>query len=167
MSMVYRLPQGARYIPTNNTFSAAFGSPTYGLYDFNVASNKNQSVVELQQNTVYYVDYFQIAGNIPSETFLSVISTQPTLIFHRLLDSSVMFTKEIPISVFSAQVYLGTFIKSAKKGDALTASFNGVLSQNADLIGITPISINLKCSIFAIDEILFNKQFAGREFTKR
>jgi hypothetical protein len=89
------LPKSSRYIPTNNTFSAIFGTPTPGVYDFGSAGNANQAVFTLQPNTVYLVDYFAISGNISSEVFLSIINTQPMLEFHKK-SGEIMFTNSIP-----------------------------------------------------------------------
>jgi hypothetical protein len=162
MAIVQKIPHEARFIPTNNTFAAAFGTPTVGYYDFGIAANSGQNVIALQPSTYYYVDYFQIAGNIPSETFLSVISTQPVLEFKRRLDGHIMFTAGIPISAFSAQIYISAFFYSQKKDDYLTATFSGILAQNFDLVGVSPININMKLAVYAMDEKIYGKEFLKR-----
>jgi hypothetical protein len=162
MSRSVILPKKSRYIPTNNIFSASFNSPSYGVYDFGVAANAGQTVIVLQPNTVYFVDYFSVSGNIASETFLSVISTQPYLTFSKKT-GGVLFTQKIPVSSFSAENPIGQFLDSQIDGDEIQASFTGVLSQNSDLVGVSPVSLNLKLSIYAMDEREYNEAYRARE----
>lgn len=162
--ITFKLPLTSRYIPTDTTFTATFGTPTAGFYDFGTAANTNVSLVQLQPRSVYFLDHFQVSGNIASEDFLSVISTQPTLLFKKKLSAETMFTDKIPISVFTPQVYVCNFFRSAKDGEYLTGSFAGVLTQNTNLIGVAAVKINIKLALYAMDEMTFNKAFAGREF---
>jgi hypothetical protein len=166
MAIVYKLPEKARHIPTNNTFVAAFGTPTFGYYDFNIPGNQDQNVLELQPSTAYFIDYFQLAGNIASEDFLSVITIQPAMLFKKSISKEVVFTAAIPISVFAAQIYVSTFVHSQKLDEFLTASFTGSLAQNANLVGVSPIKINLKLAAYAMDEKSYGLMMAGREFHK-
>lgn len=164
--ITFKLPLTARYIPTDTTFTATFGTPTAGYYDFGIAANTAVSIVSLQPRSIYFLDHFQISGNIASEDFLAVISTQPTLLFGKKISGETMFTGKIPISVFTPQVYIASFFKSDKDGEFLTGTFAGVLTQNTNLIGVTAIKINVKLALYAMDEKTFNNAFAGREFQK-
>jgi hypothetical protein len=164
--IIYTLPKSARLIPTDNTFSAQYNLPTLSVYNFNIAANADQVCFPIQGRTVYFVDSLQIGGNIASETFLSVIQSQPYITFKKLLSGEVVFTQKIPISVFSSSITIGAFLQSPRENDALTITFNGVLLQNSDLVGISPITINIKVNVYAMDETSYQTMFERREFFK-
>lgn len=156
MSIIQPIPHNARYVSANNIFSAAFNSPTIGKYDFGIAGNQNVDVLELQSNSIYYIDTMSIGGNITTEDYLGAINTLPKLTLRRKIGAENLYSRQIPIVQFFQEKQISNFIKSDKGGDFLTLSFEGVLNQTNSLLGISAISINIFLSIYIVDDNFYN-----------
>lgn len=152
-----------RYIPASNTFNAVFT----GDYQFGTPGNTLQTVIALQENTVYYIDNYSVSGNIPKEVFLSSIAITPTIVFSRRKDKQHVYTRAIPVTHFFEEKAATVFVFSQSKEDALLVSFSGVLSQTADMIGINPLKITVSLSIYASDDPAIHAQFIARNNQKR
>lgn len=155
--ITFPIPTKARFIPSENIFSAPFS----GLYNFGIAANAGKTVIELQANTVYYLDNFTVSGNVASEDFLACISTTPTLRLYRTFDppGSTLYARTIPISQFYQNKECTCFVTSQKGGESLLATFQGILNQNSSLVGIDPLIITISFSIYAMDDNEYNRQF--------
>lgn len=156
MSIIQPIPHNARYVSASNIFSAAFNSPTIGKYDFGVAGNQNVDVLELQPNSIYYIDTMSIGGNITTEDYLGAINTLPKLTLRRKIGTENLYSKQVPIVQFFQEKQISNFVKSDKGGDFLTMSFEGVLNQTSSLLGISSVSINVFLSIYIVDDNYYN-----------
>jgi hypothetical protein len=160
MAIVHKIPEKARFIPTENTFSAPFS----GTYDFATAGNTNQLVLALDANTVYYIDNFSVGGNIAREDYLSAISVVPAIVLSRKLDKSSVYLKPIPLAQFYENKPCTCFVESNKKGDELQISSTGLLVQVANIIGVDPVKITVSFSIYAMDSSEYNKKFRDKDY---
>lgn len=149
------IPHQARYISTQNTFSAAFT----GVYDFSIPANANQLVIRLSANTVYFIDNYAFAGNITQEDFLSAINTVPSIKLSRKNDKDPVYMKAIPLNQYSPDKPATVFVLSNKANDQLLITFTGLLNQIAPLVGISPVSFTLSFSIYAIENNDYNREF--------
>lgn len=151
------LPHKARYIPSQNTFSAAFT----GLYDFNIAANVNQTVIKMAPGLTYFIDNYAFAGNITQEDFLSAINTVPAMKLSRKNDRDNVYTGTIPLNQFASEKPATVFVASNKGNDELLITFTGVLNQIANLVGISPVNFTVSLAIYAIDNNDFNRELAS------
>lgn len=163
--ILHKIPYKARIIPTENNFTANFT----GVYDFSlVAGNSRQTVFNFEQNTIYFLDNFSVAGNITSEDFLSSISTVPVLTLSKTSDrpGSTIYTRSFPISQFFQAKECTCFVESNKGNDALVVSLDGILSQVPNLVGVDPVKLTVSFSVFAMDEKEYNQSYRDRAFTR-
>lgn len=160
------LPHKARYIPSQNTFSAPFT----GLYDFNIAANVNQVVIKMAPGLTYFIDNYSFAGNITQEDFLSAINAVPSMKLSRKNDSDNVYTGVIPLNQFSSEKPATVFVSSNKGNDELLITFAGIINQTANLVGVSPVSFTVSLAIYAIDNNDFNKELSSvlsPSFSKR
>lgn len=151
---------------TQNIFSAAFT----GVYDFGIAANVKQTVLEMSPGITYFVDNFSFAGNISQEDFLSAVSTTPYMIMSRKNDGDRIFTKTLPLNQFASQKPATVFISSNKKNDYLLLTLSGLLNQTANLVGVDPVVFTVSFSVYAIDNNDFNRELQNTlspDFAKR
>ena len=156
MAVIFPIPHKSRYIPALNDFYAPLAA---GLYNFNQTWNREVTVVEMSANIVYYIDNFSFAGNMAQETFLSAFSVIPTLVLSRSSDRQNIYSAPIKLLQFNPSQPSTCFAMSNRKDDILQATFNGILNQNADLIGVDPIHLEITYHIYAIEEGEYNRIF--------
>lgn len=160
MSVTFQIPTQSRLIPTSTSFSAAFGVPTPGVYDFtNTAANQNVSVLALLPNTVYFIDRISVGGNITEQQFLESINTFPELFLKRKIGNKNIYKLPIPITNFVDMGELSNFFYTDKTGDELVMTFEGILNQLPSMIGISPARIQISLNIWAIEAAYFNGAF--------
>lgn len=158
MSLMYPLPQKFKFNSTTTIFSAAFGVPTPGFYDFNVAANVI-NLFEMQRNVVYYLERMSLGGNISEENYLNSIAVLPQLSFESSLTGEKLFMQSLPVVKFYDDRQATSFIYSDKQNDFLVLRFTGVLKQIPATIGLASIDINLTLSIYEIKDKDFNIAF--------
>lgn len=160
MSFVFQIPKTSQYIQTSNTFSAAFNVPTLGLYDFNVAGNQNQTVIPLNPNSIYLLNKVTIGGTIPQETYLFNIVTLPLITLNYKKEKQRIYQKPIPVVQFVDGLEAIAWLWTDQSDDDLEMSIKpGQLSQDAFLVGVTPIKINVSLSLFEISDNGFVQDF--------
>ena len=152
------LPHQARFIASQNTFSAPFT----GIYDFSIPANDKQLVIEMSPGITYFIDNFSFAGNITQEDFLSAVSIVPALVMSRRNDKDHIFTKSIPLNQFAPDKPATVFVSSTKKNDALLLTLTGKLNQVANIIGVSPVNLTISFSIYAIDNNEYNRALSDR-----
>jgi len=150
-----------RIVPTGNIFSAVFNATGKGVYDFSSIVNTSQVVIPLQSNSVFFIDTFQLSGNIPETDFISAIVKNPELTFRTLKDGKTIFSNSFSIVDYSERA-VSAFVNSQKKEDSLIVDFSGILKMTENLIGITPINITLSVTIYAIDESEYNRKYQDK-----
>ena len=157
MAITFPVSKRARVIPTSNAFSSAYSA---GVYDFSLtAGNTKQTVIPLSPNTIYYVDNFSVGGNITAEDFLSCVNTVPLLTLSRKQDGQSIYDAPFPINQFFQNKEATAFFSSNKGGDELQATLTGILSQNINIVGVSPVIITLSLAVYAIDDAAINADF--------
>lgn len=150
-----------RPIITSNRFVASLSTPSVGYYDFEIDVNKEQDIIELQPNSLYFIDGMQISGDISQETFLDIQDAPLFLYLKRKVSKEIIFNNKLPIAAFSENKPLSGMIDSPKSNDFMTGTLTGKLKQNADTIGKESIIIQISFTIYAIDESSYNRAFRG------
>jgi len=160
MSVGYQLPTQARFIATSTIFTAVFNAITPGRYNFtDTLSNQNVTVIQLQPNTVYYIDKMSVAGNITEEQYLESIDTFPTLYIKKKIKTENVYQNPIPIANYYDGNEISAWINSDKKDDELQFTFQGLLAQPASMVGIGTVKIQVSLNIFAMDSSFYNAAF--------
>lgn len=160
MSVNFQIPTESRLIPTSTRFSAQFGVPTVGVYDFtNTAANRDVSVIPILPNTVYFIDRFSVGGNISEAQFLEAINTFPFLFVKRKILNKNIYKQPIPITNYIDSGELSNFFYSDKTNDELILTFEGILDQIPGMVGLSPVTIQISFNIWAIESSYFNGAF--------
>jgi hypothetical protein len=157
MSIVYPIPHTARFIQTENIFSANFNVPTLNKYDFGIAGNLNQNCFEYQKNTVFLIERISIGGNVSEEIFNDSIHVTPLLTFKNRQSGYVIYQLPFKISSFYRSVDISTFTSSDISNDFVTLTMTGLLNQVPATIGKATIKLVVSLSIFAIDNNVYNQ----------
>jgi hypothetical protein len=135
--------------------SAAFVAGFYTWADQPTALVPDRPLME---NVLYYFRSITFSADIEELDFTSCIVTMPQ--FQMYLKSNA---KAI---LFREPVYMVKFLQNfeyrfawltQRSGDQLRASFNGVLNQNANLVGKTPITLT---AVISAQEIVDDKFIA-------
>ena len=155
MAVVQNIPHDARPLTTSNSFSAPFS----GVYDFAISANIGQVLLPIDTNKIYYFDNISIGGNISSEDFLDAIVTAPTITLRYRSDNQTVYSAPIIINQYFQNKEITCFAKSMKGGDAVLATFSGLLKQTASLVGVNPITITVSFSAYAMDSAVYNAMF--------
>jgi hypothetical protein len=154
--IVHKIPHKARYIPTQNTFSALF----LGVYNFGIAANTRQTVFPILANTIYFLDNFSLGGNIAKEDFLSSINTLPLMTLSlKSCPLNGIYEKPIPLTHFYENKEATAFVQSKQSNDELQVSLSGILNQTAPLVGVSPVVLTVTFSVYAMDDRNYNAQF--------
>lgn len=158
MSIRYPIPHKAIFTPTVNIFSAAFT----GIYDFNTAANTAQTLFKLIPNTIYFIDNFSFAGNIPKEDFLSAIDLTniPAITITKKLDRQPVYATPIILTQFYEDKTASAFVKSHQENDEAQITLSARLFQTANMIGIDPVKLSISFNVFYVDDNEFNRAFA-------
>lgn len=167
MSVIWKIPDKARYIPTANLFAATFNMPVVGQYSYNVAANANQPVLTLQPKTVYLIERVTLSGDVAKEDYTasldaSALASVPRIILKRSQDRSVVFTTGIPILTFIEQQDLGLWIISDREDDSLTATVTGVINQIPATVGKATITLAVSFGIYAVDANDWQRYYRDR-----
>lgn len=162
MSLVYSIPKTAKYIQTSNTFTAAFNVPTLGLYDFNVAGNRAQNVtpVQLNRNSIYLINRVTVAGTIPQEEYLFNIVQLPVITLRFTVQAQKLYPLPIPVVKFQDEMEAVAWFYTDMDNNFLTMDLDfGQLSQDAFLVGVPNVKINVSLSMFEIADNGFVQAF--------
>jgi hypothetical protein len=164
MSINYAIPKTAHFLQTVNVFTAEYnkvdGAITgSGQYDFGQAINVAQVVIPMEKGAIYFVDTFNVGGTIPEEHYFFNISTLPLATLKMRIEAQRIYRRSLPIVNFISNQQAAAWFWSQKDTDALTMDFSGVLNQNADLVGVTLIKINVALNIYEITDNGFIQDF--------
>jgi hypothetical protein len=167
--IILPVPHNARYVSLSTTFTAYFSAVTAGKYDFSksdiaglVNGNTAKIVLPLDKNMIYYIDSLSVGGNIPAEDYLDTIDELPTLSLIRSIGNENLYQYPVPIVQYFQEKQICKYVYSDKADDSLALTFTGKLLQNAGMIGVSPVKINVFLSIYGIDDISFNTQIRDR-----
>lgn len=160
MSVIFQIPTQSRLIPTSTIFSTTFNAITPGRYDFtNDPTNQNVVVIDLQPNTVYFIDRISCGGNVTEGQFLESIESFPFVAFKKLIRSDMVYERPIPVSNFFDGAEMSAFVKSDKGGDQLLFTFSGLFRQLPSMVGLLDLKVQVSLNIFAIESAYFAGAF--------
>lgn len=160
MSVSYQIPTQANFIPTSTQFSALFGVPTPGVYDFtNTTGNVNVSVLKIEPNTIYMIDQIHVGANLTEGQYLESINTFPQLYVRKKIKNRNLYKFPVPIANLIDNGDMTNFFYTDNKNDELIMTFEGILNQLPSMIGISPVIVQISLNIYAIDAAYFAGAF--------
>ncbi len=159
------IPRNSIFRPVVNTFLATFNTPTAGKYDWNVAANIDQAVMTLAGHNLYYLALMNFSATVDEGDFLQNISTAPRVQFRSGQNKAALFGGSYPLAKYLVNNSIGSFFSSPQKSDTLTATFTGVLNQNAALISFPTITAVLAMNVFEIIDRDFINEYNGMKKT--
>jgi hypothetical protein len=163
MAIIHPIPRQAKFISSETKFSAAFNTPAPGGYDFNIPANQNVAVLNLTNNTVYFINAVSVGSNISREIFLDAIDTVPQLTFKTTNSDETIYPIPFPIVQLYETKELTVFFTNNRGDNKLSLSLTGLLNQTVDLVGKDPIYLDVSLSIYAIDNNLYTSWFNDRD----
>jgi len=152
MSIPIQLPISAQVIPVSNVFTATFNTPTINRYDFAVAANTNQVILELERQSVYIIERMAFSMDIPEAVFQSSIDVTPRLSFTRRAPNQQEFQRAMPFVNYYKDYETYMFFNTTQSNDALRATFTGSLVQVPETVGLTEISAYVQLTIYKIND---------------
>ena len=160
MSLTYAIPKTSIYLQTSNTFTALFGNPTFGVYDFNRPVNAGRTVLTMQQGVIYLINRISVGGDISADEYLANLSTVPQIILQFQRENQRLYPMALPIVQFYDGWEAVAWFWSDIDGQTLNATLTtGILNQDAGLVGKPSVSINLSMSVFEITDNGFIQDF--------
>jgi hypothetical protein len=162
MSIIYQIPQTSRFIPTQNTFTATFNSPALGGYSFDVAGNKGQEVLPLQPNSVYLIERLRMSATVDNGDYVSSVVAVPNVILQRSIRNERVYSRPIPVQIYTDGWEVGAWVLSDKAGDKLTMTLEGLLAQVPNTVGVASIKVTVSLSVFEISTAWFNSHFRNQ-----
>lgn len=164
MSVQFPIPHTARYIPTVNIFTALFGAPTIGKYDYGVTSGGNstiQNILELFMNTLYIIERISIGGTINEGDYLDAVNTQPFVTLRYSVTNEIVYKTPFPIVNYIDDQDIVGWAYSDKQSNFLAADISGILNQTPALVGRANIKTTVGYSIYAIEDTRYIAEFRG------
>lgn len=163
MSLPIKLPISARPTLTANIFTATWNAPTVGKYDFtNVAANQNQTVYTLTGSSIYIIERACFGTTLSEANFQESIDSTiglPSLIFKTLKTGQQIFPRPLPFVNYLDNLELLLFIPSDQKDDQIVVSFEAVLDQIPDTVGIDTIRAFVQLNIYEVDNTAWVRRF--------
>lgn len=160
MPVSYQIPTQSRFIATANIFSAVFNAITPGKYDItNTPGNQNVLCIDLQPNTVYFIDSLSVSGNVTEQQYLESIEVFPILYVKKKIRGENVYQLPIPIANYYDGNNTSAWVFSDKHSDQLLFTLQGLLGQPASMVGVAEVKIQISMNIFAIESSYFNGAF--------
>lgn len=148
------MPVTARPTLTANVFTSTFNAPTLGKYDFtNVAANQNQTVITMTSNSIYIIERVCFSMTIPEANYQESIDltiAAPRLTFKTQKTGHQIFPKPLPFVNYLDNLELLLFVPSNQSEDKIQVTFEGVLNQVPDTVGIAEIKAMLQMNIYEV-----------------
>lgn len=161
MSLVASFPHGSIFRPTSKIFSATFNTPTAGQYDFGIAANRDQELLSLNPNSLYYLSVLSFSANIPESAYLENISTIPTLNLFLKKSGAQIFGQGYPLVTYMQGIEVSAFFWTQQLGDTLIGTFTGILDQNSSLSGVPTINSQCSLNVHEVTDREFIRNFLG------
>jgi hypothetical protein len=160
MALNYSIPKTSTFLSTSSTFTALFGNPTPGVYDFNRTANAGRVVLNLNMNAIYLINRITIAGDISQEEYLNNILTLPLMVLRYGLESQRVYPMSIPLVQYNDNMEAVAFFWSDLAGETLTLDLvTGVINQDAFMVGRGSVTLNVAMAIFEITDNGFVQNF--------
>ncbi len=157
--MQITIPKNSIFRPIVKRFTATFGTPTVGQYNFGVAANKNVSILPIAYGNLFFISILNFSANISESAFLENVISDPQLLFMTKQNGINIFGGPQPLIKYLPQNEVNAFFRSRQRGDFLTGTFTGSLGQSASLIGPSSVIAVVAMNIFEIQDQKWIRDF--------
>jgi len=159
MALKYQVPKSARFLQTVNFFTGTFNTPTVGVYDFGIAANTKQIVLEMQPLSVYFLERCNVGGDIAEADFLGAISVFPKLVLSTRTAPQTVYRLPLPIVNYIDNQEINAWIYSEQASEALLATMTGILNGTAALVGIAELRLAVSFNLYEVSDSDFLAAF--------
>lgn len=162
MSLILQLPPGSQFYQPLIRFTATFGIPLLGGYDWNVVANTGVPFQLIRKNQLYIIERYSFSATVPEGDFFQAVQTVPTLSIRipRETDKQIYPT---PIPLVNYVDGLETLIYAYGNEDQqLQATFRGQLTQTAALVGVPTVTAQVQFNIYEVKNKDWIENFLGR-----
>ena len=170
MSIIRDIPIKALPIETNNRFAAVFNAQGLGQYNFtlNTANIKN-TVMNLDARYVYFIERLSFSASIDEAQYLINVDdgNEPQFRLFYSQTKYALYPRSFPAINYKDNMEFNYFFYNPKSNNNLQMTFQGILNQNAALVGIDTIYANVSLVIYQIeatnDVLEYIKKQPGRK----
>lgn len=154
------IPVDSRGQFTGNIFSAAFNTSTPNRYEFDGA--QKSTVLNMFPNKVYVFDKIFFSANMPEGVYQEAIDDSNGL--PQLILTSEATQQGVLVAPYNFINYVDNqdnilFFESTQTQNNLEASFSGLFSQPAPIVGLGTMKIFLQMTIFEVGSIKWVNEF--------
>lgn len=167
MSVIVKIPEGARARKPQNRFVANFG---LGVYDFElIAGNTNQLVIPLNPSCIYLIDRDGFSANLLDGVWLEgqlTADDYPRFILTRKLTPNInIYAEPSRCLNYKDNDEQLTYFKTDQLDDELLITFYGKVKQVQAMGMVAQLSTQVSFTIYQITEPEWVKWF-NLPFTK-
>lgn len=164
MSLILQIPPGTQFYQPVARFSAAFGVPTPGFYDFDIPGNTDVTLQPIKKQHLYLLERYSFSASVAEGAYLESTAggIVPTLeIRIPTQKRRLIYPNPIPlINYFDGLECL--MFAYAEQDQYLTATFRGQLTQPGALIGVADITAQVQFNIYEIRNKDWIEHFLGK-----
>lgn len=159
MAIPIALPVGVQVIPTVNTFTATFNTPTVNRYDFNVAANTDVEILQMEEFSIYIIERMAFSTDIAESDYQDSLDIVPSLMFKREVPDQQIFQRPMPFVNYYRDYETYMFFQGTGGPDRLLGTFRGSLAQIPATVGKTDITALVQLTIYKINDQEWIKRF--------
>ena len=161
MSLPITIPVGSWPIITANSFTASYNTPTLSKYDWAVAANQNNTILALDEWSVYIIERLAFTCNISEGDFQdNLVKTDlPKLQLKTKATNQQIFLTPQPFVNYFDNLELLKYFYTTQSGDELQGTFTGELNQSAATAGKATIDANVQLNIYRVTSTEWVKRF--------
>lgn len=157
--MQVTIPRSSIFRPIVKKFVASFGNPTVGQYNFDVAANRNVSLMPINYGNLFFISFLNFSASIPENAYLENVVRVPQLLFLTKQNAINIFGGPQPFVKYLPQNEVNAFFRSRQKNDFLTGTFTGALEQSASLVGPSQVIAVVSANLFEIQDQKWIREF--------
>jgi hypothetical protein len=171
MPLNIKIPDDSDLAIVGGVFKAVLNNPTVGKWDFTnykVGGTRFNYGVPLglafEPNYLYFFHQFNFSLTIDEATYLTALTpgAVPLLSVKDTSTQKNIFHAPLRVFRYFENSAIDSFHYSANKNAELTADFQCVLDQVADLVGITTIFAQVSMSVYQIKNQKFIKAYESQ-----
>jgi len=147
-----KIPHSSIFRPIVKRFTATCGTPSLWKYDFGTAANQNVKILPISQGNLFYISLLNFSASISESAFLENIESDPQIVFLTKQNGINVFGGPQPLIKYLPQNEVSSFFRSRQRGDELTGTATGVLTQSGSLVGPDAITIALALNVWEITD---------------
>jgi len=146
--LIQRISKSGLPVETSNIFTGTFNAPTIGVYDFGVAGNTDQLVLNLNPNYFYMIDQLSLSATVDEGVYLRSLNVNPFARLRLRSQPTFLYPFPIPAINYKDGINFNYFFNTMQSNDALLMTLDGVLNQVAETVGVPTISILISFVIY-------------------